>query len=104
MFRLTPSQTVEGTSKNKVRSLGHIKLCGILHVCWQTRVGVDSHYMITLLYREWLCLAVTGKNGQVYTVQACISVNDIKAEAADNGRGEFHATSENALAVFQSSC
>lgn len=47
--------------------------------------------MIALLYRDWLCLALAGRVDQMYTIQACISVNNIRVEAANNGRGKiFH--------------
>lgn len=74
-------------SKRFSRTLGHIHLCGALHVAWQTRDGVDGRYMICLLYRERLLLATASKNDHVYTVQACIGANEIKIENADNGRG-----------------
>lgn len=43
--------------------------------------------MVALLYREWFCLAIAGKADQVYTVQACIALANIKLEEVDNGRG-----------------
>jgi hypothetical protein len=70
-----------------IRTFGHIHLCGVLHAAWQTRDSVDSQYMITLLYRDCLILATTGKWDQVYTVQATIWLSDIRVEDADNGRG-----------------
>ncbi|RYC62196.1 hypothetical protein CHU98_g3998 [Xylaria longipes] len=75
------------TSKSTIRSFGRIRLCGALHVCWQTRDGVSGQYMVSLLYRDCLCLATTGKTGQIYTIQACIGLDSIKVEEADNGRG-----------------
>ncbi|KAI0817675.1 hypothetical protein GGR55DRAFT_31000 [Xylaria sp. FL0064] len=82
-----PNQKLSAASKSKVRSLGQIRLCGALHVCWQTREGVTGQYMVSLLYRDYLCLATAGKLEQVYTIQACISLDSIKIEEADNGRG-----------------
>jgi hypothetical protein len=73
-----------------VRGLGHIHLCGVLHVCWQTREGVDGQYLICLLYRDFLLLASAPKAEQVFNVQACISLSDIRVEEVDNGRGMFH--------------
>lgn len=46
--------------------------------------------MVSLLYRDCLCLAAAGKVDQIYTIQACISLDNIKVEEADNGRGKFH--------------
>ncbi|KAI0102915.1 Dbl homology domain-containing protein [Nemania sp. FL0031] len=82
-----PNQGVHAASKSTIRSLGQIRLCGALHVCWQTRDGVAGQYMISLLYRDCLCLATAGKVDQTYTIQACISLDSIKVEQADNGRG-----------------
>ncbi|KAI0409468.1 hypothetical protein F4802DRAFT_544108 [Xylaria palmicola] len=74
-------------SKRTIRSFGQIRLCGALHVCWQTRDGVTGQYMASLLYRDCLCLATAGKFDQIYAIQACISLDSIKIEEADNGRG-----------------
>ncbi|KAI1839947.1 hypothetical protein JX266_013849 [Neoarthrinium moseri] len=82
-----PNQSFDAALKTTVRSLGQIQLCGALHVCWQTRDGADGQYMICLLYKEYLCLATASKVDQIYTVQACIGLNTIKIEEADNGRG-----------------
>ncbi|KAI0974261.1 hypothetical protein F4678DRAFT_458226 [Xylaria arbuscula] len=65
-----PNQRLSAASKSRIRSLGQIRLCGALHVCWQTREGVT-----------------VSKTDQVYTIQACISLDSIKIEEADNGRG-----------------
>ncbi|KAK4105862.1 Dbl homology domain-containing protein [Parathielavia hyrcaniae] len=76
----------DAASKNRIRSFGHIQLCGALHVCWQTKGGVSGQYMVALLYREWFCLATAGRIDQTYTIQACIALASIKVEDADNGR------------------
>ncbi|KAI8960904.1 Dbl homology domain-containing protein, partial [Daldinia sp. FL1419] len=82
-----PNQKLDAASKTAIRSLGHIRLCGALHVCWQTKDGADGAYMVTLLYKDCLCLATASRVDQIYTIQACISLNDIKVEEVDNGRG-----------------
>ncbi|KAK4186442.1 hypothetical protein QBC35DRAFT_268983 [Podospora australis] len=82
-----PEQQLDATSKNRIRSFGHIQLCGALHVCWQTKEGVNGQYMVALLYREWFCLATASRIDQVYTIQACIALSNIKVEEVDNGRG-----------------
>jgi hypothetical protein len=66
-----------------------VKLCGALHVCWQSRDGVNGQYMVALLYREWLCLATAGRNDQIYTIQACLALSNIRVEEVDNGRGWY---------------
>ncbi|KAK1752402.1 hypothetical protein QBC47DRAFT_56962 [Echria macrotheca] len=82
-----PNQQLDAASKNRIRSFGHVQLCGALHACWQTSDGVAGQYMVALLYREWLCLAVASRTDQIYTIQACIALSNIKLEEADNGRG-----------------
>ncbi len=73
-----------------IRSFGQIQLCGGLHVCWQSRDGVNGQYMVTLLYRDCLVLAAAGRADQTYTIQACISLDSIRIEEADNGRGKVY--------------
>lgn len=80
-------QQLDATTKNRIRSFGHIQLCGALHVCWQSKEGVNGQYMVALLYKEWFCLATASKIDQVYTIQACIALSNIKVEEVDNGRG-----------------
>ncbi|KAK0657318.1 hypothetical protein B0T16DRAFT_57920 [Cercophora newfieldiana] len=82
-----PNQQLDAASKNRIRSFGHLQLCGALHVCWQTTEGVSGQYMVALLYREWLCLATASRTDQIYTIQACVSLANIKLEDVDNGRG-----------------
>ncbi|KAK3940059.1 hypothetical protein QBC46DRAFT_354467 [Diplogelasinospora grovesii] len=82
-----PDQQLDAASRNIIRSFGHVQLCGALHVCWQTEEGVSGQYMVSLLYREWLCLARASRIDQIYTIQACIPLSNIKVEEVDNGRG-----------------
>ncbi|KAI1661329.1 Dbl homology domain-containing protein [Daldinia decipiens] len=82
-----PNQKLDAASKTAIRSFGHVRLCGALHVCWQTKDGADGAYMVTLLYKDCLCLATASRADQIYTIQACICLNDIKVEEVDNGRG-----------------
>lgn len=81
-------QKLDAFSKNQIRSFGHIRLCGTLHGCWQTKTGVEGHYLICLLYRDFLCFASPGKIEQIYTLLACINLSQVKVEDVDNGRGE----------------
>jgi hypothetical protein len=78
---------VDARSKDTLRTLGRIDLCGVLHIVWQTRDGVDGQYMISLLYRDCLVLASAGKADQMYSVHAIIGLNEVRVEEADNCRG-----------------
>ncbi|KAK2593123.1 hypothetical protein QQS21_009172 [Conoideocrella luteorostrata] len=82
-----PNRNFDSVSKDRVRSFGHLRLCGTLHVCWQKEDKVDGQYLICLLYRDILCLACAGKVDPIYTIKACINVHKLKVEDADNGRG-----------------
>ncbi|KFY35777.1 hypothetical protein V494_05620 [Pseudogymnoascus sp. VKM F-4513 (FW-928)] len=83
---LIPDQ-VDPRSKSLIRSLGHVHLCGVLHVAWQTKNGVDGQHMIALLYRDCLVLASVEKLESVYNVGAIIFFSDIRIEEPDNGKG-----------------
>lgn len=85
---LTDHQRLDANSKNQVRSFGHIQLCGVLHVCWQTPTGIDGQYMICLLYRDVFCLASGGKFDPIYTILACIDMHSVTVEDTDNRRGK----------------
>ncbi|KFY50220.1 hypothetical protein V496_09523 [Pseudogymnoascus sp. VKM F-4515 (FW-2607)] len=85
--RLSIPDQVDPQSKTLIRSLGHVHLCGVLHVAWQTKNGVDGRHMVTLLYRDCLVVAAVEKLEGVYSVGAIIFFNDIRIEEADNGRG-----------------
>ncbi|KAK5987607.1 hypothetical protein PT974_11739 [Cladobotryum mycophilum] len=82
-----PDRKLDAFSKKQIRSFGHVRLCGTLYVCWQTKDSVDGQYMVCLLYRDVLCLASAGKVDPIYTILACININEVRIEDTDNGRG-----------------
>lgn len=84
---LCPVQKLDAACKSRIRSFGHVQLCGVLHACWQTKESVDGLYLICLLYRDYLCLASAGKVEQVYTIQALIARKSLYVEEVDNNRG-----------------
>lgn len=99
-FSLTFLQSM-ATSRAAVRSLGHVDLCGVLHISWQTKTGVDGQYMICLLFRDYLVIAIPSQDEQQYIVQANIALGDARLEEIDNGRGEsFHQPKPNILQKY----
>lgn len=84
-----PESKLDAASRNRIRSFGLIQLCGVLHACWQSKDGIQGQYFVTLLYKNWLCLASASRVDQIYTLQACIPLGQVKVEAVDNGRGIF---------------
>ncbi|KAK4147627.1 uncharacterized protein C8A04DRAFT_33791 [Dichotomopilus funicola] len=98
-----PDRQLDTASRNRIRSFGHLRLCGALHVCWQTKDSVTGQYMVALLYRDWFCLATAGRIDQIYTLQACIALSNIKVEEVDNGRGlQCHTARHSWKIVFLS--
>jgi hypothetical protein len=69
------------------RLLGHVLLCGVLHVAYQTPERVKGQYMVCVLYKSCLVLATTSRFYTPYTVDACISLANGSIEESDNGRG-----------------
>lgn len=70
-----------------LRLLGHIILCGALHVVWQSKGGVHGEYMAFILFRSCLILAVPQANTHFFNVVACIEMKTLRLEQADNGKG-----------------
>ncbi|KAJ1331573.1 RhoGEF domain-containing protein [Microdochium nivale] len=91
-----PAQSLNAASKSMIRSFGQVLLCGALYVCWQTCDAVEGEYMISLLYKERLCLAVSERGDQKYTIRLCISLNSVRVEEVDNGRGEMDQKNDTA--------
>ncbi|KAF4627152.1 hypothetical protein G7Y89_g11000 [Cudoniella acicularis] len=89
--RLVFPDRPDARSKSAIRSLGRIHLCGVLHASWQTKDGADGQYMICLLYRDFLLLASAPRSEQLYTVQACIALHELRVEEIDNGRDGLDA-------------
>ncbi|KAG9247514.1 RhoGEF domain-containing protein [Calycina marina] len=85
--RLYFSGMAEARSRTCIRGLGHIDLCGVLYATWQTKNGVEGQYLICLLYRDFLLLASAVKSEQMYAIQACIDIKELRVEEVDNGRG-----------------
>ena len=70
-----------------LRQLGHVLLCGVLHVTYETKTGVQGDYMVCLLFKSCLLLARLGAGGATYEITAGIGLSDLRVEETDNGRG-----------------
>ncbi|TKA70584.1 hypothetical protein B0A49_02805, partial [Cryomyces minteri] len=69
--------------------LGHVLLCGALHVAYQAKDGVKGHYMVCALYKSCLILATVGKASlSTYEVVAIVCLVTASVEEADNGKGQ----------------
>lgn len=69
------------------RLLGHVLLCGVLHVAYQTPERVKGQYMVCILYKSCLVLATTTRFYTPYTVVASICLANGSVEEAENSRG-----------------
>jgi hypothetical protein len=70
------------------RLLGHVLLCGVLHVAYQTpEPRVKGQYMVCVLYKSCLVLAVPTRFHTPYTVVASITLANGSIEESSNGRG-----------------
>ena len=68
--------------------MGHAKLCGVLYVAYQTVYGLRGDYMLCILFRAHLLLALP-THGARYDVVAIIGLGDVRIDKPDNGRGRF---------------
>ncbi|KAG9253616.1 uncharacterized protein F5Z01DRAFT_623577 [Emericellopsis atlantica] len=78
---------IDAMTKNQVRGFGRIQLCGALHVIWSAADGVKGRYVISLLYKDMLCLAWAGKVDQIYTIMLCVNLDDARVETTTNDQG-----------------
>ncbi len=71
-----------------LRLLGHANLCGVLYVAYQTAYGLRGDYMLSILFKSYLLLALP-KSGTRYEIVAIIGLGDVRVDKPDNGRGQF---------------
>ncbi|KAH8723263.1 hypothetical protein GQ44DRAFT_621070 [Phaeosphaeriaceae sp. PMI808] len=70
------------------RLLGHVLLCGVLHVSFQSpEPRIKGQYMVCILYKSYLVLATCTRFHTPYTVVASIGLANSSIEDSDNGRG-----------------
>ncbi|KAF2435530.1 hypothetical protein EJ08DRAFT_580532 [Tothia fuscella] len=85
--RLVFEGELEFSKPLMLRQLGHVILCGVLHVTYNTVDRVNGQYMICMLYRSSLVVAVPSKDYSDYQVVAVIPLLNGSIEASDNSRG-----------------
>ena len=69
------------------RLLGHVLVCGVLHVAYHTPERIKGQYLVCVLYKSCLVLATTNRLFAPYNVVASIGLANATIEEADNGRG-----------------
>lgn len=70
--------------------LGHVLVCGVLFVTYQSFGDVKGSYMLCVLFKSCLLLALANKALSSYDVVACVPLTNLAVEDADNGRGAFN--------------
>ncbi|KAL9030861.1 MAG: hypothetical protein Q9196_001060 [Gyalolechia fulgens] len=92
------------TSPVSLRMLGYPILCGVLYLAWESEKSIGGEYVLCVLFRSHLVLAMEHPGTDRYDVVAIISLGDTQLEKADNGRGlQCHTASFSWKLVFEAS-
>ncbi|KAF2677026.1 hypothetical protein K458DRAFT_409942 [Lentithecium fluviatile CBS 122367] len=84
------------------RLLGHVLVCGVLHVAYQTPERPKGQYMVCVLYKSCLVLATAGRFLTSYNVVASIALANGSIDESDNGRGlQCHTAPHTWKLVFE---
>ncbi|KAL8680100.1 MAG: hypothetical protein Q9186_003684 [Xanthomendoza sp. 1 TL-2023] len=75
------------TAPASLRLLGHAILCGVLYVAYESEKDVCGAYMLCVLYKTHLLLAIQQSDAFRYDIVALISLHGAQVEKADDGRG-----------------
>ncbi|MCJ1426910.1 hypothetical protein MMC29_004813 [Sticta canariensis] len=91
------------TAPASLRLLGHAILCGVLYVAYQSKNDLRGGYMLCVLFKSYLILAIPKPGGTQYNVMAIMSLSDIQIDKPDNGRGlQCHTAPYSWKLVFES--
>ena len=83
----------QASTSSQCRRLGHVALCGVLHVAYQTKARVHGDYMLCALFKAYLVLGIPRPHVNKFDVVAIIHLADLKVEIAEDSRGENSDTS-----------
>ncbi|KAF1809617.1 Dbl homology domain-containing protein [Eremomyces bilateralis CBS 781.70] len=70
-----------------LRLLGHVMVCGVLHMAFETPAEVKGTYAVCVLFKSYFLFAVPMKHSSSYSVWAVIHLSQCTLEAVDNGMG-----------------
>ncbi|KAL9093967.1 MAG: hypothetical protein Q9165_003637 [Trypethelium subeluteriae] len=88
-----------------LRLLGHVVLCGVLYVAYQHKDGIKGQYMVCVLYKSCLLLAVPHGGFSNFMVKATIALASATLEESDSGKGlQCHSASFSWKLDFESGC
>ncbi|OJD20509.1 hypothetical protein ACJ73_08157 [Blastomyces percursus] len=73
--------------RSVLHDFGPIKLCGVLHVTYQTNDSVTGEYMLCCLFGKYFLLATPCEDNRKFNAVAVIHIPGASIEPADNGIG-----------------
>jgi RhoGEF domain len=76
--------TLEAT---QFRMLGHILLCGVLHVAYQTNNRVEGGYMLCMMFKDYLVVAAPAAGQTKFDILLTVYLSDAKVVSTEDGRG-----------------
>lgn len=79
------------------RFFGHATLCGVLFVAYQCGSDVRGEYMLCVLFKSHLLLAIPKQGTAKFSIAAIISLKDTQIDKSDNGRGKRLSNHGNCL-------
>ncbi|KAI4280660.1 MAG: hypothetical protein L6R38_004285 [Xanthoria sp. 2 TBL-2021] len=90
------------TGPASLRLLGHAILCGVLYAAYESEKEVCGAYMLCVLFKTHLLLAVTQSDTFRYHVVALINLHGSQIEKPDDGRGlQCHTASFSWKLIFE---
>ncbi|KAI4254091.1 MAG: hypothetical protein L6R42_007332 [Xanthoria sp. 1 TBL-2021] len=90
------------TGPASLRLLGHAILCGVLYIAYESEKEVCGAYMLCVLFKTHLLLAVPQSDTFRYHVVALINLHGSQIEKSDDGRGlQCHTASFSWKLIFE---
>lgn len=75
------------------RLLGDIRLCGVLHITWQTKSRIDGGYAVCVLFDFSMVIALQAGSTSRLDLVAFLHLSDLRLESASDGQGlQCHST------------
>lgn len=71
-----------------LRLLGHAILCGVLYVAYESETEVCGAYMLCVLFKSHLLLAIPQSDSFRYDAIALISLHGSQVGKSGDGRGK----------------
>ncbi|KAF7503112.1 hypothetical protein GJ744_004321 [Endocarpon pusillum] len=69
------------------RMLGHVLLCGVLHVAYQSSHRVEGGYMLCVMFKDYLLVAAPAAGHAKFDIVATIYLSDAKVVSTEDGKG-----------------